>query len=457
MNDTRDTSEEKHTSAKRAAAASFAGAVMDWYDFYAYGLVAALAFPKLFFPSSEPVTATLLTFATFGVGFVARPIGGLVFGHFGDKLGRKKMLVLTLILMGVGTALVSVLPTFAQVGIAAPVLLVALRFVQGFAVGGEWGGAALMAIEHSPKKRRGFFGSFVQVGASVGLLIATGVVALINLLTTEAQFLSWGWRIPFLLSLLVVWGGYLIRRNVDESPEFVQKVEVAHKVDKVPLFTAISQNPGAFLKIIGMRLAELVSFYIVTVFALNYGSQNLGIPRATLLNATLLIGFVAIPLIPAMGALSDRIGRRPVFVAGALVGALGAFPLFWALGTHNVVLITLAFVLVANVCHDPVVAVQQPLFTEMFEPSFRYSGAGLAYQLASAIAGGLTPFIAAALVVYNDGGYTYVAGYLTAACLISALIGLRWGGPQAHGDTVGDSDRFERGTASVASSGSASH
>ncbi|BCF95076.1 shikimate transporter [Paraburkholderia largidicola] len=425
-------------SAGRAAAASFAGAVMDWYDFFVYGLVAALVFPRLFFPGNVSSVGVLLTFATFGVGFIARPLGGVVFGHFGDKIGRKAMLVLTLVLMGLATASIGLLPTYSQVGIVAPILLVALRFVQGFAVGGEWGGAALMAVEHSPEERRGFFGSFVQVGSSVGLLIATAVVSLIDLLTTEQQFLEWGWRIPFLLSLLVVWGGYMIRRNVDESPEFVAEVKVVDHVAKVPLIEAIKRHPGAFLKIIGMRLAELVSFYTVTVFALSYGSNNLGIPRLSLLTATLLVGIVAIPLIPALGSLSDRIGRRPVYVAGALIGVVGAFPLFWALQTHNIVLITLAFVLVANFGHDPVVAVQQPLFTEMFDPSFRYSGAGVAYQLASAITGGFTPLIAASLVLYNGGGYRYVAMYLAGACLISAVVGLKWAGPAKLTDADGE-------------------
>jgi MHS family shikimate/dehydroshikimate transporter-like MFS transporter len=421
----------RSSSPARAAAASFAGAVMDWYDFFVYGLVAALTFPKLFFPANDPATGTLLTFATFGVGFVARPLGGIVFGHYGDKIGRKAMLVLTLVLMGLGTAAISVLPGYAEIGVAAPVLLVALRFVQGFAVGGEWGGAALMAVEHAPEARRGFFGSFVQVGASVGLLIATAVVAVVNAATTNAQFLAWGWRIPFLVSLAVVLGGYLIRRGVAESPEFVHEVKEGHREARTPLNEALRQSPGAFLKIVGMRLAELVSFYTVTVFALNYGAAH-GIARASLLNATLAIGVVAIVLIPAMGALSDRVGRKPVFVAGALIGVVGAFPLFWAIESGSLLWITLAFVLVANLCHDPVVAVQQPLFTEMFDPAFRYSGAGFAYQLASAVAGGFTPLIAASLALKAGGGYTYVALYLAGACLISAVTGLLYAGPQPY-------------------------
>lgn len=421
-------------SPARAAAASLAGAVLDWYEFFVYGLVAVLVFPKLFFPSNDPSTSILLTFATFGIGFVARPVGGIVFGHYGDRIGRKAMLVLTLFLMGVSTATIGLLPTYDQIGITAPIILVALRFVQGFAVGGEWGGATLMAVEHAPEAKRGFFGSFVQVGASVGLLIATGVVALVNQFTTPEEFLSYGWRIPFLLSLFVVFGGYLIRRGVSETPEFLERVKEtpAEAKQPIPLVQALKKHPSAFLKIIGMRFAELVGFYIVTVFALNYGSQH-GIPRASLLGATMIVGVVAVFLIPLAGAISDRIGRRPVYLFGAAMGIIGAFPLFWAIESQNILLITLAFVLIANFSHDPIVAVQQPLFSEMFDPGFRYSGAGLAYQLASAIAGGITPLLAAFLVVLNDGGYHYVALYLAGACALSMGVGAFFAGKPAAG------------------------
>ena len=406
--------------AGRAALASLAGAVMDWYDFYAYGLVAAVAFPTLFFPSNNPATATLLTFATFGVGFLSRPLGGAVFGHYGDRIGRKAMLVLTLVMMGISTVAVGLMPTYAEIGVAAPVCLVVLRLVQGFALGGEWGGAALIAVEHAPTRRRGFFGSFVQVGASLGFLAATAVVSLCSTLTSRDQFLSWGWRIPFLLGALVVAGGYLVRRGVDETPEFMRKVERAHAQAKLPLVGALRRHPGAFLAIFGMRLSELVGFFTVTVFALNYAVAR-GIPRGELLNALLAIGLVAIFLIPACGALSDRIGRRSIYVVGAVVGIAGAFPLFWAIQDGSLLWITLAFVLVANLSHDPIVSVQQPLFVEMFEPEFRYSGAGVAYQLASAVAGGFTPFIAAWLSQQDNGGYELVALFLAAACAVSAV------------------------------------
>ena len=417
-------------AASRAALAGLAGAVLDWYDFYIFGLVGALAFPTLFFPSNDPATGALLTFATFGVGFLARPIGGVVFGHFGDRLGRKAMLVLTLLLMGVGTAAVGALPTYQQAGIAAPILLVCLRFVQGFALGGEWGGAALLVVEHAPDQRRGFFGSFVQVGASVGLLTATGVVALSNAALGSEQFLVWGWRIPFLLSMFVVLAGYLIRRGVSETPAFVHEAEERRPV-RIPLLEAWRRHPAAFFAIFGMRLVELVGFFIVTVFALNYGA-NQGVSRTGLLNALLVIGIVATVLVPACGALSDRIGRRPVFLAGAAVGILGAFPLFWAIQTHDFLWITLAFVLVANLSHDPVVAVQPPLFTEMFDPAFRYSGAGFAYQAASAIAGGFTPLIATALA--SGGSYVPVACFMVVACSISFVTGLFYAGPRVASD-----------------------
>jgi MHS family shikimate/dehydroshikimate transporter-like MFS transporter len=412
-----------HTSPVRAGAASFAGAVMDWYDFFVYGLIAALVFPKLFFPASDPASAALLNFATFGVGFLARPVGGIVFGHFGDRIGRKAMLVLTVVLMGLGTALIGLMPTYEQVGMPASILLVGLRFLQGFAVGGEWGGAALMAVEHAPEAQRGFFGSFVQVGASVGLLTATSVVALTSAITTNDEFLTWGWRIPFLVSVVVVFGGYMIRRSVDESPQFVVASKDGHEKARAPLIEALRQHPTAFVKIIAMRLAELVTFYTVTVYALNYGTK-LGIPRSSLLDATLVVGLVSLVLVPAAAALSDRIGRRPVYCFGALVGAVGAFPLFWALESLNLSYIILAFVLVANFSASLVVAVQQPLFAEMFDPSFRYSGTGVAYQLASALAGGSTPLVAAWLALQDGGRYTYVALYLAGACLISLVTGL---------------------------------
>ncbi|RKP44441.1 MFS transporter [Pararobbsia silviterrae] len=430
-----DTALAGSTSPTRAAMASLVGAIIDWYDFYVYGLVAALVFPRLFFPSTTSSVGVLLTFATLGVGFVVRPLGGVIFGHFGDKVGRKAMLVGTLVLMGGGTVLVGLLPTYDQIGIAAPIILVALRLVQGFAVGGEWGGAALMAIEHCPENRRGFFGSFVQVGSFVGLLLATGSVSLIDTLTTEAQFLSWGWRLPFLLSVVVIFAGYWVRRSVSESPEFEQEVS-AGRTEAIPLVAAIRAHPSAFLVIVAMRLCELVSFYGVTVFALNYGIKTYGIPRSVLLHATIVVGFVAIVLCPTMGALSDRIGRRPIYVLGALIGALGAFPLFWALQSQNPLWICLGFVLVGNFCCNLVICVQQPLFTEMFAPAFRYSGAGFAYQLASAIIGGLTPLVSATLSMRDNGGYTYVAVYMCIACLVSAATGLLAGRRSNAGATA---------------------
>jgi MHS family shikimate/dehydroshikimate transporter-like MFS transporter len=403
--------------------ASLVGAIVDWYDFFLYGTVGSLVFGKLFFPETDPTVGTLATFATFGVGFLFRPLGGIVFGHFGDRIGRKTMLIATLFLMGLASTLIGVLPTYGSVGMLAPVLLVILRAVQGFAVGGEWAGAALLATEHAPGAKKGLYSSWVQVGASGGLLLSTGLVTLMSGVTSEEQFLAWGWRIPFLVSLVIVAAGWVIRMKVAETPTF-DKVKEEHVVAKAPLLGAIKENPKAFLLIIGMRLSELVGFYTVTVFALSYATKDLGIGKSTMLTANMIGAVVSIAAIPLFAALSDRIGRRPVFIGGAVAGVVLAFPFFWGVETTTPALIWLMAVLVINLSHDPLVSVQQPLFTELFGPRFRYSGAGVGYQLASALGGGFTPLIAASLVVAAGGHWTYVALYMMGASVISVIAGL---------------------------------
>lgn len=407
--------------AKRAALASLVGAIVDWYDFFLYGIVGALVFGKLFFTDADPTVGTLATFATFGVGFLFRPLGGIVFGHFGDRIGRKSMLIATLFLMGLASTLIGVLPTYDSVGILAPILLVVLRAVQGFAVGGEWAGAALLATEHAPGEKKGLYSSWVQVGASGGLLLSTGLVTLMAGVTTEEQFLAWGWRVPFLISMVIVLAGWVIRMKVAETPTF-DKVKKEEVIAKAPLLGAIKENPKGFLLIIGMRLSELVGFYTVTVFALSYATTKLGVSKPTMLIANMIGAVVSIAAIPLFAALSDRIGRRRVFLFGAVMGMVLAFPFFWGVQTTTPVLIWLGAILVINLSHDPLVSVQQPLFTELFGPRFRYSGAGVGYQLASAIGGGFTPLIAAALAA--AGGWTYVAIYMVAASAISLLAGL---------------------------------
>ncbi|ATF87736.1 shikimate transporter [Burkholderia gladioli] len=411
--------------ARKAALGSFVGAVVDWYDFLLYGIVAALVFNAAFFPKVSPTMGTLAAFATFGVGFLFRPLGGVVFGHYGDRLGRKRMLVLTVMMMGISTVAIGLLPTFETIGWWAPVLLVVLRALQGFAVGGEWGGAALMAVESAPARRKAFYSSGVQVGYGVGLVLATGLVSLLNHTLGEQVFRAWAWRIPFLMSVVLVLIGLWVRASMEESQEFVEKVEQGHRKLKMPVIEALTRHPKAFLYIVALRLAELFTMYIVTAFALSYSTANLGMSRELFLNIGLLVGAISCVTIPCFAWLADRFGLRRVYITGALIGLASAVPFFVALEARATVWIVIFAVMLANIAHDMVVSVQQPLFTELFGAEYRYSGAGVGYQFASVVGGGFTPFIAVALVSVGGGSWHLVAGYLAAGCLISVIVAAR--------------------------------
>lgn len=416
-----------YNRARRAAWGSFVGAVVDWYDFLLYGIVAALVFNTEFFPQISPTMGTLAAFGTFGVGFLFRPLGGMVFGHFGDRLGRKRMLMITVWMMGIATALIGLLPSFASIGWWAPVLLVTLRAIQGFAVGGEWGGAALLAVESAPKKKKAFYSSGVQVGYGVGLLLATGSISVVSHWTTNEAFVTWGWRPPFLFSLILVAIAWWVRNGMDESQEFEANKTLQDRASKLrsfPIFEALRKHPKAFLLIIALRLGELLTMYIVTAFALNYSTVHLGLSRDMFLNIGLLVGAISCFSIPAFAWLADSFGRRRIYVTGALIGAASAVPFFIALEHHNTVLILLFAILLANVAHDMIVSVQQPMFTELFGTAYRYSGAGVGYQVASVVGGGFTPFIAVLLVTFFSGAWYGVAGYLAMGCLISAVVGM---------------------------------
>ena len=414
---------QQEQRARKAALSSFIGAVVDWYDFLLYGIVAALIFKDQFFPSIGANMGTLAALATFGVGFLFRPLGGIVFGHFGDKLGRKKMLVITVVMMGLSTVGIGLLPNFAAIGWWAPVLLVTFRALQGFAVGGEWGGAALMAVENAPKGKKAFYSSGVQIGYGVGLVLATGAVSLIIATLGEAAFADWAWRLPFIASIILIAIAMWIRRDQDESQEFLeQAAKSEHKKQKLPIVQAIRQHPKAFFYIIALRMAELLTMYLVTNFALNYSTQNLGMDKQFFLNITLMVGAVSCFSIPLFAWLADRFDHRKMCVMGGLIGALSAFPFFMALDAQNTWMIIIGAILLANVAHDMVVSVHQPIFTELFGTEYRYSGAGVGYQVASIIGGGFTPFIAASLVIWGDGSWHYVAIYLAIGCLLTALI-----------------------------------
>ena len=406
------------TPIRRVVLASFIGTTIEWYDYFIYGTAAALVFNKLFFPSLDPFTGTVAAFGTFAVGFFARPIGGLVFGHYGDKLGRKTMLVTTLVMMGVATFLIGCLPTYTAIGVAAPVLLVVLRFIQGFGVGGEWGGAVLMVVEHGHQGRRGFYASWAQAGVPIGLLLATGIFSLLNTQLTDEQFIAWGWRVPFLIGILLLAVGLYIRLAILESPLF-KKLQKEEPDRPAPIREVLRKYPHNILIAMGARFAENASFYIFTVFIYAYARDQLQLDRQVILNGILIASAAQFVAVPCFGALSDRVGRRPVYLFGAVFTALLAMPFFLLVNTKTPGMIPLALVLAVAVGHAAMYGPQAAFFSELFGTRVRYSGVSLGYQLASPFAGGLAPIIAAVLLKWSGGNPWPVAVYLIITCLIT--------------------------------------
>ncbi|MBA3578327.1 MAG: MHS family MFS transporter, partial [Sphingomonas sp.] len=402
--------------------ASLIGTTIEWYDFFLYGSAAALVFNRLFFPDYDPLTGTMLAFATYALGFVARPVGGIVFGHFGDRIGRKRLLMISLVLMGVATVLIGLLPTYAQIGIWAPLGLILLRLVQGFAVGGEWGGAVLMAAEHGDAKRRGFWASWPQAGVPAGSLLAAGVLALMAAFQPEEDFLNWGWRVPFLLSALLVVVGWYIRNRVSESPMFEKAIDEAEVPPRLPAMEVVRERPKALLLGAGLRVGENISYYILTVFSLTYLVDVASESRSLALNALLAGAAVQFFAIPFFAWLSDRIGRRPVYAFGGFGLAAWAFVMFPLLGSGDNVQIVLALV-VGLVLHGAMYGPQAAFITELFPTRIRYSGVSLAYQLTSIFAGSLAPIIALALYQRYETAMP-VAIYVAVTCAISGLTAL---------------------------------
>ncbi|HEY3815412.1 MAG TPA: MFS transporter [Caulobacteraceae bacterium] len=421
----------------QVALTACAGSTIEWYDFFIYGTAAALVFPKLFFPPDlPPYVAQIAAFSTFAVGFIARPIGGLLFGQFGDLFGRKRALVAALVLMGLGTASIGLMPTYAQWGIAAPIVLVVLRFLQGLAVGGQWGGAALLAIESAPAKRRGFYGSFVQIGVPLGVILANLVFLGVGAATTTQDFATWGWRIPFLLSVALVVIGLYVQLNLEESADFdeAQAKRKAGEKSRVrmPIVAVLVNHPKEILLAGGAFLANNTSFYIAITYVVAYGVGNLHLPKSLLLSSIMIASAVMTPVLILCGWISDHWGRLPLFILGAALTtafALAFFPLLDTGVPRNVFIAIAVELFLLSLMYGP----QAALFAELFPVELRYSGASIGYQLGAVLGGGLAPIIATALYARFHSS-TAIGIYLFAMCFISLVSALLLRGRKARAD-----------------------
>jgi metabolite-proton symporter len=407
---------QETTSMGKIAFASFIGTAIEFYDFYIYGTAAALVLGGVFFPEATPLRGTLLAFATFAVGFAARPLGGIVFGHYGDRVGRKAMLIFSLLVMGVGTFLIGLLPGYAAIGITAPVLLVILRFLQGVGLGGEWGGAVLMATEHAPTDKRGFYSSFPQVGPAVGFLLSSGLFLLLTVSLSEEQFNAWGWRIPFLLSIVLVVIGLYVRLTIAETPIFKRAMETQTRA-RVPFLDMVRTYPIVLALTSGGILLAYVLFYIITTFSLSYGTTLLGLPNSTVLYCTMIaVGLMGVG-VPIFAVLSDKMGRRRLCLGAAVLAGLWAFPLFWLFNTGRPILIALGFsvgMIIFAMLYGPMGA----FLPELYGTRLRYSGAAVSYNLGGVLGGALAPIIATQLLA-STGASWAISVYILAMAVVT--------------------------------------
>jgi len=432
---------QPRSSIIKVVAASMAGTTVEWYDFFLYGVAAAVVFPAVFFPESDPAVGVLLALGTYAIGFIARPVGGLVFGHYGDRIGRKTLLVLSLVLMGVATFAIGLLPGYATIGIGAPILLIVLRLVQGFALGGEWGGAVLIVSEHGDPARRGYWASWPQAGVPFGQLLANGLLFLLAAVQSEADFEAWGWRIPFLLSAVLVLIGLYVRLSVEESPVFkaaqarAAERTAAGATASMPIVEVFRRYPREVFTAMGARFAENVSYYIFTIVVTTYATQRLDLSSSFVLGAVLIGAAVHLVTIPIWGALSDSYGRKPLYLIGAAGVGVWAFAFIALLDTRSFPLVVLA-VIGGLVFHGAMYGPQAAFLSELFGTDVRYSGVSIGYQLASVFAGGLAPIIAVALYTTFDSGYA-VSVYVALSALVTILAVATYGETR-HRDLAAD-------------------
>ncbi|WP_343930887.1 MFS transporter [Tsukamurella strandjordii] len=406
---------------RRVALASFVGTSVEWYDFYLYGTASALILGPLFFPSASPAGGVLAAFATYAVGFLARPLGGAIAGHLGDRIGRKRVLVASLVLMGLATSAIGLLPGYAAIGVAAPVLLTLLRLLQGLSAGIEWGGAVLLAVEHAPADRRGLFGALPQAGSAAGMILATSIYTAVHAVLGGAAFTAWGWRIPFLLSAVLVIVGLVVRLSVRDSAEF-EELRASGGVHRSPVREVLRRHRRTVGLTILMRIGQNSVYTLYTVFMLTYIVREVRSDGAPIgLVATLVASIIGLAATPLWGALSDRLGRRPVYLFGALVTAVFTAPAFVLIGTGSAALIVLAFVIGINIGHDSQYGAQGAFFAELFPIDVRYSGASIGYAVGAVLGGGLTPLVAAALLTVGGGTPWLVAGFVSVLAVLSAV------------------------------------
>ncbi|WML50920.1 MFS transporter [Neobacillus sp. PS3-12] len=414
-----ETQEQSKKISSKALVASLIGSSIEWFDFFLYGTLAALVFNKVFFPASDPTVGLLIAYASFALPYFIRPLGGIIFSHIGDKIGRKKTLVLTLSLMGSATVLIGLLPTYKTIGIWAPILLILLRLIQGLGIGGEWGGALLLAVEYAPKGRRGFFGSVPQMGVTIGVLLGTLAITAMKALSAN-QFMAWGWRLPFILSAVLVFIGLWIRKGIKETPAF-QEAKQKNNIAKVPLFDTFRNNWRSVVIAVGLKAGETAPFYIFSTFIIAYATGKLGFSSTPVLNAITIGTLVTTLVIPYMGSLSDRVGRKPLFIIGTIAIILYAFPYFYILSLGSTVWLTIATIIGLGILWAPVTAVLGTLFSEIFPTNVRYTGVTIGYQIGAALAGGTAPLIATALMNGFHNSWVPVAIYMMFIGVISLI------------------------------------